>query len=118
MLSKIRYCIRLIYIKKLKRSAMDAVWKEKQWKVKRRQKSDGRKLLMIPEHKMTEQHQVKLASLSKESLLHRRACGGRGDGRSGQVAVRARKNLNGKLLEIDLLSGTFDTIPALEEIGC
>lgn len=54
------------HVKKLMLDAMDEVRKEEQGKTKSRQKNAGKKLLMIPEHKMTEQQMDKLLSISKE----------------------------------------------------
>ncbi len=54
------------HVKKLMLDAMDTVRREEQGRKLARSRSSGRKLLMIPEHKMNEQQHAKLEKLSKE----------------------------------------------------
>ena len=54
------------HVKKLMLDAMDTVRREEQGRKFARSKKAGKKLLMIPEHKMNEQQREKLAKLSKE----------------------------------------------------
>jgi transposase len=54
------------HVKKLMLDAMDTVRREEQGRKIAKQKSSGRKLLMIPEHKMNQQQRDKLTKLSRE----------------------------------------------------
>lgn len=60
-------------VKKLMLDAMDTVRREEQGRKIAKQKSSGRKLLMIPEHKMNQQQRDKLIKLSREYLKVGRA---------------------------------------------
>jgi transposase len=63
---KARITIDKFHVKQLLLKAMDKVRQEEQGKQKSRQRSAGKKLLMIPEHRMTEQQAEKLQQISKE----------------------------------------------------
>lgn len=54
------------HVKQLMLRAMDQVRREEQGKQRSRRRDSGKKLLMIPEDRMTEQQSIKLQTLSKE----------------------------------------------------